>query len=242
MLLRRLATNAMYASLIAATGISLAWVLITDDEVLESSAQLLALTAALTGIVAERLAAERQRRQLALIALTDELRKNEDVIGDLRLTLGQTMRRRVYPRLLISAADAVIASGVLTGGGNQELISMLHQWRNEVTDFNRRLDLTEMLTFLQGTPEVIRGFERALGRDDGRLHRVDRLRQDLIELLTETTRDDARPSAASDRPQDGRVRVAGSAAQPAGAGPQAASIPRPTPPADESEARQPAAW
>lgn len=187
---RGLAAIVMVASLITATAVSIVWVAIADGpDVLESSAQTLGLLAALTAIVAERLAAESQRRRQALAALTDELRKNDAIITDLRVTLGRSARRRVYPRLLTSAVDGVITSGVLAVGGNQELVSTLHQWRNEVVDFNRRLDLTEMLTFLQGTPEVIHGFEKVLNSDNGRLHRIDTRLRDLLDSLTDATVD-----------------------------------------------------
>jgi hypothetical protein len=208
MILRRLVGTATFAGLAGAVGLSLGWVLVADGaSLLEASAQMLALLAALTGIVAERLAAERQRRRLALTALTDELLKNQAIIGDLRFTLGKTARRRVYPRLLISAADGVITSGVLAVGGDRELFSKLHHWRNEVADFNRRLDLTEMLTFLQGTPEAIRGLERALGRDDGRLHRVTRLLQELLDYLDENYGSDLRRPAGHDRTPARRMAV-----------------------------------
>lgn len=184
MKLRRLAATLTFTGLAGAVALSLAWALMADGAgQLEASAQTLGLVAALTGIVADRLAAERQRRRLALLALAEELRKNRAIIGDLRFTLGKTTRRRVYPRLLLSAADGVISSGVLAASGEHELFSKLHAWRDEVADFNRRLDLTEMLTFLQGTPEEMCAFERALGRDGGRLHRVGQQLDELLDRL-----------------------------------------------------------
>ncbi len=208
MMLRRLVGTATFAGLTGAIGLSVGWVFVADGAgLLEASAQILALLAALTGIVAERLAAERQRRRLALAALTDELLKNQAIIGDLRFTLGKTARRRVYPRLLISAADGVITSGALAVGGDRELFSKLHQWRNEVADFNRRLDLTEMLTFLQGTPEAIRALERALSRDDGRLHRITRLLEELLYYLNENYGSDLRRPTDQDRTPARRMAV-----------------------------------
>jgi hypothetical protein len=179
---RRFVATATFAGLAGAIGLSIGWAILADGARLEAVIQTLGLLAALTGIAAERLAAERQRRRLAQFALADELSKNQAIIADLRLTLGGTSRRRVYPRLLISAADGAITSGVLAGG-NRHLFALLHEWRNEVTDFNRRLDLTEMLTFLQGTPDIIRDFEQALARDDGRLHRVADLLANLLDHL-----------------------------------------------------------
>ena len=42
-----------------------------------------------------------------------------------------------------------------------------------------------MLTFLQGTPEAIHRFERALSRDDGRVYRISTMLQDFIGYLDE---------------------------------------------------------
>lgn len=181
-MLRRSVATATFAGLAAAIGLSIGWAVVADGSRLEALAQTLGLLAALTGIAAERFATERQRRRLVLLALADELSKNQAIIADLRLTLGGTSRRRVYPRLLVSAADGAITSGVLAGR-NRNLFAALHEWRNEVIDFNRRLDLTEMLTFLQGTPDTIRDFEQALARDDGRVHRVARLLAHLLDCL-----------------------------------------------------------
>jgi hypothetical protein len=212
---RRLAATVMLASLIAATVLSFIWVLVSGNaDLLESSAQTLGLVGALTAIVAERIAAERQTRLQAMAGLVDELHKNEEIIADLRVTLGQLARRRVYPRLLISATDGMITSGVLTTAGDRELTAKLHLWRNEVADFNRRLDLTEMMTFLQGTPEVIRGFEQALGSDNGRLRQVEVLLRELLNSITPPAR------------------------QPAAELRTVPPIPVPTPPGDERKPRE----
>lgn len=200
-MLRRLIGAATFAGLAAAVGLSVGWVVVADGpSLLEASAQMLGLSAAFTGILAERLAAERQRHRLALAALTAELLKNQAILDDLRRTLGTMSRRRVYPRLLASATDAVIASGVLATGTAQELFQRLHDWRNEVADFNRRLELTEMLTFLQGTEETIRECEQALGRDGGRLHLVAEQLQGLLDYLAQAHGRELHQQAAASRP------------------------------------------
>lgn len=192
-MLRRFVATATFAGLAGAISLSISWAILAGGARLEALIQTLGLLAALTGIATERFAAQRQRRRLALLALADELSKNQAIIADLRLTLGGASRRRVYPRLLISAADGAITSGVLAGS-SRDLFAALHEWRNEVTDFNRRLDLTEMLTFLQGTPDIIRDFEQALARDGGRLHRVARLLANLLDHLHQHDGQDLRPA------------------------------------------------
>jgi len=186
MALRRLVTAMTFSGLAVAVGLSLAWVFVADGPALfEAAAQTIGLVAAFAGIMAERFAAERHRRRLVLVTLTSELSKNRVILDDLLSTMSKApaARRRVYPRLLVSATDGAITSGAFAH--DRELFARLHEWRNDVTDFNRRLDLTEMLTFLQGTPEAIRGFEQALSRDGGRVYRISRLLDDFVGYLDE---------------------------------------------------------
>lgn len=183
-MLRRLATVTTFAGLIGAFGASLTWMLVADGPArLQPTAQALALVAALTGIVAERYAAQQQRRRQALTTLTGELLANRAILDEMLSVLGgpHAVRRRVYPRLLVSATDGTIAFGALTG--DADLLARLHDWRNQVLDFNRRLDLTEMLTFLQGTPEEIHSFGLALSREDGRVRRISQLLNDVLDFL-----------------------------------------------------------
>jgi hypothetical protein len=183
-MLRRLATVTTFAGLAGAVGASLTWALVADGQArLEPAIQTLALVAAITGIVAERFAAQRQRRRQALATLTGELLANRVILDELLATLSgaHAARRRVYPRLAVSAAEGAIASGALTD--ERELLTRLHKWHNGVTDFNRRLDLTEMLTFLQDAPEAIRSFEEALSRHGGRAHRISQLLDEFLNFI-----------------------------------------------------------
>lgn len=183
-MLRRLAAVATFASLAGALGASLAQALATHGGArLESASQMLTVIAALTGIAAERFAAQRQRRQQAMATLTGELLTNRVILNEMLSTLGgaNAARRRVYPRLVVSAAESAIASGALAG--DPALLARLHEWHNAVADFNRRLDLTEMLTFLQGDPGAVHSFERALSQDGGRGQRISRLLEDFLGFL-----------------------------------------------------------
>jgi hypothetical protein len=200
---RRLATVTTFASLAWAIGASLAWTLVADGQHrLEPAIQMLALVAALTGIVAERFAAQRQRRRQALATLTSELLANRVILNEMLATLGGTpaVRRRVYPRLLLSATEGTIASGALAD--HRELLARLHEWHNGVIDFNRRLDLTEMLTFLPGAPEAIRSFEEALRRDGGRVHRISQLLDDFLDVVSQNHH---RPTVVKAVGRSGRV-------------------------------------
>lgn len=179
--LRRLAAVAIFTGLAGAIGACLAQALATHGTArLEPVTQMFTLIATLTGIAAERFAAEQQRRRQALATLTGELLTNRVILNETLYALGGTdaARGRVYARLVVSAAESAVVSGALAH--DRELLTRLHEWHNAVVDFNRRLDLAEMLTFLQGAP---RGFEPALNQDRGRVHRISQLLDDFLDFL-----------------------------------------------------------
>jgi hypothetical protein len=143
----------------------------------------LGLLAGLTGILAERRATARERRYLTLITLADELNKNQSSLNNLDYALRHELapKPRVYPRLAVSAVDAALVSGALTKAGDTPLLRSLHEWRDEVNSFNRRLDLTEMRIFATGRREEVIEFEQVLHRDHGYL---DHLRASLADVIT----------------------------------------------------------
>ncbi|MBV9163246.1 MAG: hypothetical protein JO309_04670 [Pseudonocardiales bacterium] len=141
---------------------------------------LFGLLGGLTGVLVGRRASARERRHLALTTLIDELRRDASILADPQYAPSkETPRPRVYPRLPVSATDAALALGALAERGDDELLRRLHNWRDEVNGFNRRLELTEFLGFSSGNPTEIADFERALHRGDGYLHQI---RRDLREL------------------------------------------------------------
>jgi hypothetical protein len=146
----------------------------------EPAVQTFGLLAGLTGVLAERRAAARERRHLALAALMDELRNDATILADPQFSpSNETARPRVYSRLPVSATDAALTSGALAERSDDELLRRLHKWRDEVNGFNRRLELTEILMFTSGNPAEIVEFECALRRSDGYFYQV--LRH-LVEL------------------------------------------------------------
>ncbi|MGH3821578.1 MAG: hypothetical protein ACRDRA_01845 [Pseudonocardiaceae bacterium] len=103
----------------------------------------------------------------------DELRRDIDILDYPQFAPSEeTPRPRVYPRLPVSATDAALTSGALDERSDNELIQRLHNWRDEVNGFNRRLDLTEMRIFIRGTTADMLEFERTLRGDDSYLNQV----------------------------------------------------------------------
>jgi hypothetical protein len=147
----------------------------------EPAVNTLALLAGLTGIFAERWAAERERRNQAVASIATELRHNKELLADEAFQPVELHRRRVYPRLMVSAVDSAFASGALIPRRDGELIDKLHRWRATVNAVNRRLDLTESLTFTTTSADEIEQFNRALHRDDGYLHGVQELLDGLLD-------------------------------------------------------------
>lgn len=166
--------------------ISLIW-LITADGVsrFEPAVSGLGLLGGLAGILAERRATAQERRNLALLTLVDELHRDTEILADPRFyTNGPALTPHVYPRLPVSATDATLISGALAEHSDAELLGRLHNWRDEVNGFNRRLELTENRIFTTGAPAEVAEFERMLYRSDGYLKHVRLHLQDLQDYLS----------------------------------------------------------
>jgi hypothetical protein len=164
---------------------------------LEPAVQTLGLLGGITGLLAERRAALRARRGLALATLAEEFRATSSVLTDPRFTPGpEPGRPRVYPRIPVSAVDAALTSGALDDRADAEAVRRLHGWRDAVTGFNRRLDLTEVRTFTTGTPAEIGQFERAICHRDGYLAEVRRQFSGLQEFFAADYPAMARPQPA----------------------------------------------
>src|SRR5262249_52490556 len=146
----------------------------------EPAVATLGLLAGLTGVLAERRAAAQERRHITLMGLMDELQRDISILDDPRLAPSQEVPRpRVYPRLPVSATDTALISGVLAQSKDTELLQRLHNWRDEVNGFNRRLELTEIRIFTVEVPKEIAEFERVLYHSDGYLNQLRRHLHDL---------------------------------------------------------------
>ncbi|GAB1512619.1 hypothetical protein [Actinophytocola sp. KF-1] len=169
---RLVITALTFGALAVAAGLGIAWLVVSPaDQRWEPAVNTLALLAGITGIFAERWAAERERRLQAVESIRAELAHDVEVLDDdaFRRDPDAYRRRRVYPRLVVSAVDSAFASGALSRRRDGELIRMLHAWRDTVNTVNRRLDLTESLTFATASMDEVEAFNRALQRSDGYL-------------------------------------------------------------------------
>jgi hypothetical protein len=176
---------ATFSSVAISAAISIIWfVTASGASRFEPAVQTLGLLAGLTGVLAERRAAARERRHLAIVTLADELRGGIFILDDPQFAPSkETPRPRVYPRLPVSATDAALISGALANRSDDDLIRLLHSWRDEVNGFNRRLELTEMRIFTSGMPAEIAEFERALHRSNGYLNQIRSRLRDLQSYL-----------------------------------------------------------
>ncbi|HEU5111185.1 MAG TPA: hypothetical protein VFT95_21805 [Micromonosporaceae bacterium] len=182
-------TVATFGALVIALVLGLLWFVVSPDgQRWEPAVNTLALLAGITGIFAERWAAERERRKQALFSIAAELEHNRRLLEDEAFSPDPARfdRRRVYPRLVLSAVDSAFASGALSPRRDIERIELLHRWRSTANAVNRRLDLTESLTFASTSAAEVEQFNRALHRDDGYLRGV----RDLLDELS------GEPSAA----------------------------------------------
>jgi len=83
----------------------------------------------------------------------------------------------------VSATDAALTLGALAERSDDELLRLLHNWRDEVNGFNRRLELTEILIFTSENPADIAEFECALHCGDAYLNQVQRHLRGLQDYL-----------------------------------------------------------
>lgn len=181
---RNVITVATFVALALALGVGIVWFGVSPPgQRWEPAVNTLALLAGLTGIFAERWASERERRDQAVNSIRTELEHNRGILADEAFSQdpAQLGRRRVYPRLMVSAVDSAFTSGALTPRRDSELIDLLHRWRATVNAVNRRLDLTESLTFSTTSVEEVVQFNEALHRDDGYLHGIHELLDELCQ-------------------------------------------------------------
>lgn len=136
-----------YGLLGAAFLLGLAWLALPDYPWWEPSVNSITLVAGLTGIVVERMSAEKERRTQVLRAVRAELDKNRAVLDRLRLP---DATQPVFDRLVVSAVDAALVSGALDSERDVDVVAGLHGWRDAVEGLNRRLDITEMMPLLSG--------------------------------------------------------------------------------------------
>ncbi len=170
-----------FSSVAISAVISIVWFMtMSGVSRFEPAVQTFGLLGGLTGVLAERRASAWERRHLALTALVDELRNDTSILNGPQFSPSEEMASpRVYSRLPVSATDAALTSGALAERSDGELLRRLHQWRDEVNGFNRRLELTEIFVFPSGNPTEIADFERALRSADGYFNRI---RSHLVEL------------------------------------------------------------
>lgn len=181
---RTAVTVVTYGLLGLAFVLGVVWFFWPENSRWEPAVNSLTLVAGLTGIFVERLTAEAERRTEVLRAVADELSDNERLLADERFAAGNGRRRQIYPRLVVSAVDLSLASGVLARHRDAELVGQLHRWRDTVHELNRRLDLTEIRTFSETiSDEELDGFRRALHSENSYLaatrERLTRLRSTL---------------------------------------------------------------
>jgi hypothetical protein len=167
---RKVIVSLTNGSLVLAFILAIVW-LWTGRDGLEAAATVSALFAAIAGVRVERWAGAREQRKRALEALMAELERNKQIIAGERFQPlhGPSARRRVFPRLNLSAVDAAVISGALESRRDQGLLHVLYQWRDSVRELNHRLDLTEVYLFSADViqTEELEAFDEALHSTDG---------------------------------------------------------------------------
>jgi hypothetical protein len=169
----------------------------------------LGIVGGVIGVIADREAARRDRREHTAAVLAGELRTNAATLAAERSATERSATARplprVYPRLRVSAVEAAIVSGGVQELGDPGLGTLLHAWRDTAHDYNRRLDITELLAFLSRDPAQVRALDRALHRPDGHLTDVADQLTTLLARLPSTTDSHARRRTRTSTNTDGAV-------------------------------------
>jgi hypothetical protein len=169
-------------ALLVAFGISVAGAVVENStNRYQPAAEIFAYSAAIVGIFAERLARQSEARQQTISSIAAELKANESILAEKAFAVdgANTGSPHIYPRLRISAVEDAFANTRVSYLNDADLMDRLKEWRDKVSDFNRRLDITEL-----------RGFTVADVTEHGDMHRrlvqqsgwLAELRGDLAQL------------------------------------------------------------
>jgi hypothetical protein len=136
----------------------------------------LGVIGAVVGIIAGQQAERRRQRTRTLRSLVAELDADAAVLADQRFAANPTGHSGpiVFPRLRLSAVDLGLSSGGVQALDDEDLLAKLHEWRDHVQEFNRRLEISEMRAFIVADPREIQAMTTALHREHGDLEMITR--------------------------------------------------------------------
>jgi hypothetical protein len=155
---------ATFILLVVACLLAVAWFFSSPD--FEPALTSVALIATITGLFIDRWLAAKERRQELLYSLAHELYMNLQVLSDPLFQADAKPRKRpdVYPRLYIAILETTIAAGAFIEHRDRRLFQLMHLWRQRAAEFNHRLDITELRTFMNPTSDEITTFRNILTR------------------------------------------------------------------------------
>jgi hypothetical protein len=148
--------------LVVAWLLAVAWCISSPD--FEPALTSVALVATITGLFIDRWLTVKERRQELLFSLDHELCLNYHVLSDSLFQADVEPRNvpNVYPRLYTAILETIIASGAFVEHRDRRLFQLMHLWRQRASEFNHRLDITELRTFMNPTAVELRAFRAAL--------------------------------------------------------------------------------
>ncbi|MFF4117120.1 hypothetical protein [Streptomyces sp. NPDC001714] len=166
------------------------WCFIPDEPIMQPVNALLAVSAAISGIPADRLATAAERRRRALLALRHELGRNRSLLADACALAQRPGYGQIYPRLILDALDTAALLSALSPIRDQAVLARVMDWRGTAADLNRRLEMTE-LRLCSGEP--VDRSELALlrdiaGRPDGPFAQASSSLEELHESIDRSLR------------------------------------------------------
>ncbi|MGD1909505.1 MAG: hypothetical protein ACFB2X_01155 [Rivularia sp. (in: cyanobacteria)] len=175
--MKNIVSSVTFCSLAFGLILAIIWCVKTPYE-FEPALTAIGLLATLTGIFAERWASIKEQQRVLLLTLYREFQDNAAILSNPQFhqNIDNIEHPVVYPRLIMSVTETAIASGIFTESKYRDLFWLLHQWRNIVNKFNRKLDITELRTFVDPSPQESREFYQALRESNNFNDAVDYVR------------------------------------------------------------------
>lgn len=159
--------------------LAICWII--AEQKFESYITFILILAGFFGIFVNRWLTLRGTRKSLLIALAHEFYKNLQIIKNPIFSPDPKDANKfvIFPRLSHSAVEATIISGVFTSKKDRELFNLLHSYFEHSKDFNKRLDITEIVT-MNGPPAKIKNWRETLKKGVT----FSQFRKSLVEIST----------------------------------------------------------
>lgn len=134
--------------------LTICWIITGQD--FEPYITFILILAGFLGIFVDKWIRLRETRKGLLYALVHELFVNMQVINDPKFSPNSEEAKNfvIFPRLSNSVVEATIISNAFGSKKDRKLFKLLYSWREISTEFNKRLDFTEIAIHDQSSTTI----------------------------------------------------------------------------------------